>query len=208
MALLAARTGRKLPSCQRASVYTRSARRFRYGMTWLSTSQPSCAATTVSRSARRTTVRATSSAAATRFSPGSTNSCGAVEARRDVVDDGLEARHHLARHERHTGLELRPVRRRGRELGAHDEQLALEPDEQLVELRTLLGFGPRDAERGDRLVDGPVRRSARLRPCRRGHRRGARSTRRRRCACRPFVREASVPCRASLRRQGPGTPLR
>src|SRR5438477_611579 len=60
--------GRKSPSCQRERVYTRSARRLRYGTTWLSApSQPARVAATVTRSARRITVRAKSSAAATEF---------------------------------------------------------------------------------------------------------------------------------------------
>ena len=41
-----ARTGRKVPSCQRASVYTRSASRLRYGTTWLSVEPAVVAAAT------------------------------------------------------------------------------------------------------------------------------------------------------------------
>src|SRR5262249_50728684 len=66
------RDGNEVPSCQRAIVHSRSERRLRYGTTY----ESSVAATSAWRSARRTTVRATSSKAAMRFSPGTTNSVG------------------------------------------------------------------------------------------------------------------------------------
>ena len=40
-----------------------------------------------------------------------------------------------------SGSSLRAVGRRGRQLGADDEQLALQPDEQLVQLRVRFGLG-------------------------------------------------------------------
>ena len=70
--LLALASSKCSPSCQRAMVHTRSESRLRYGITKEST-RP---AATASRSARRTVVRATSSDAATRFWPGTTNSVG------------------------------------------------------------------------------------------------------------------------------------
>ena len=62
-----------------------------------------CAAATACRSARRTTVRATSSAAATRFSPGQHELGGRLVARGDVVDDRLERVDHLVGGERDAG---------------------------------------------------------------------------------------------------------
>ena len=125
-------------------MYTRSARRFRYGTTWLTdgSSQPAVVAATASRSARRTTVRATSSAAATRVSPGKHELLRRLEAVGDVVDDRLQRRHHLGGHPRDAVVELVPVRGLGRQLGAHHEQLALEADQQGVELAAPLGLGP------------------------------------------------------------------
>ena len=59
---MTSRTGRDSPSCQRAMVQSRSERRFRYG----TTCDGGGAAIKACRSARRTTVRATSSHPATR----------------------------------------------------------------------------------------------------------------------------------------------
>ena len=55
------------------------------------------------------------------------------------------------------GLELGPVLGRGRELGADHEQLALEPDQELVELRATFALGSGEPERGDGFVDRAVR---------------------------------------------------
>ena len=69
-------------------------------------SQPSRVAATARRSARRTTARATSRAAATRFSPGSTNSVGGSKRVGHVVDDRLERVDHRLGRERDAGLQL------------------------------------------------------------------------------------------------------
>lgn len=66
------RTARLVPSCQRAIVHSKSDSRLRYG----TTCDGGGAAARDCTSARRTTVRATSSHAATRFPPGTTNSVG------------------------------------------------------------------------------------------------------------------------------------
>ena len=55
------------------------------------------------------------------------------------------------------GVELAAVLGRGRELGPDHEQLALEPDQELVELRPALGLGAGEPERRDRFVDRAVR---------------------------------------------------
>src|SRR6185437_7452772 len=60
-------------------------------------------------------------------------------ARGHVVDHRLQRVDHRPRRERHAGLQLRAVRRRGGQLGTDHEQLALETDEQVVELRATLG---------------------------------------------------------------------
>ena len=78
------------------------------------------------RSARRTIARARSSAAATRFSPGNTNSVGGFVSRGQVVDDRLEPADHRLAHERDFGFQLGTVRGRGREFGAGNEELALQ----------------------------------------------------------------------------------
>ena len=70
---------------------------------------------------------------------------------------GSSAVDHLGGDERDAGLELRAVLGRGRELGADDEQLALQPHQQLVELGAALGLGAGEAERGHRFVDRAVR---------------------------------------------------
>ena len=57
-------------------------------------------------------------------------------------------------------VSLRRFSRRGRELGADDEQLALEPDEELAELGVRLALGPGETERGHGLVGGAVRLGA------------------------------------------------
>src|SRR5439155_1985455 len=74
-----------------------------------------------------------------------------------VVDDRLEPRHHVGGDERHLGLQLAAILRCGRELGADDEQLALQLHEQLVQLRIGIDLGPRQAQRAHGLVDGSVR---------------------------------------------------
>ena len=45
---------------------------------------------------------------------------------------------------------------RGRQLGADHEELALQPHEEIVELRAALGLGPCEAEHGHRFVDRAV----------------------------------------------------
>ena len=160
--VLVARAGRNSPSCQRARVQHRSASRFRYGTTWLpGSSQPTVVAVTDSRSARRTIVRARSSAAATRFSPGSANSVGG--SKRAVMSSmtRLERGDHLRGDERGAGRQLVAVVRRGRQLRADDEELTLQPDEQLVELAAGLALGPRETQRGNRFVGRAVGRGAR-----------------------------------------------
>src|SRR5581483_8731735 len=64
-----------VPSCHRAIVHSRSDSRLRYG----TTDEPSVATRTPSRSARRTTARATSRWAETSHSPGTTNSVGGAK---------------------------------------------------------------------------------------------------------------------------------
>ena len=54
------------------------------------------------------------------------------------------------------GVSLCALLRRGRELGAHHEQLALQPHEQLVELRAAFGLGPGEPERRHGFVDRAV----------------------------------------------------
>ena len=49
-----------------------------------------------------------------------------LEAPGHVVDDRLESRDHFGSDERHLGLQLAAILRRGRELRAHHEQLALQ----------------------------------------------------------------------------------
>ena len=72
------------------------------------------------------------------------------------VDERLERLDHALGDERDLGRELGAVLRRGRELGADDEQLALEPDQELVELGPALGLGTRQPERRHRFVDRAV----------------------------------------------------
>ena len=79
-------------------------------------------------------------------------------ARGDVVDDRLERRRPSPPVVSETpGSSFAAVLGRGRELGADDEQLALQPDEQLVELGAALGLGTGEPERRDRFVDRAVR---------------------------------------------------
>src|SRR5579884_401177 len=82
---------------------------------------------------------------------------GRVEAARDVVDDGFERADHLVRHERDAGRELRPVGRLGGELRADDEELALEPHQQVEQLRPALALRAREPECRHRLVHRAVR---------------------------------------------------
>src|SRR5256714_13989138 len=83
-----------------------------------------------------------------------------MEAGRDVVDDRFEGGDHLGRHTRDTGLEPVALAGLGRQLGAGDEQLGLETEQQLVEVRPRFRQGASEAERGDGLVDVAVRRRA------------------------------------------------
>ena len=82
------------------------------------------------------------------------------------------------------GVELGAVLGRGRELGAHHEQLALEPDQELVELRPRSVSARARPERRDRFVDRAVRIGAGRVLARRARRTTGRSCRRRPCACR------------------------
>ena len=56
---------------------------------------------------------------------------------------GSSALDHAGGHERDVGLELAAVLRRGRELGADDEQLALQPHAAAVQLAVALGDSAR-----------------------------------------------------------------
>ena len=135
-----ARAGRNSPSCQRASVQHRSASRFRYGTTWLSgSSQPTVVAVT------RLALGAPHDRAGEVERGGDPVLAGQhelgrrLEALGDVVDDRFERGDHLRGDERGAGGQLRAVVGRGRELRADDEQLALQPDEQLVRARCRAG---------------------------------------------------------------------
>ena len=90
---LGGRAGRDCPSCQRAMVHSRSERRLRYG----TTDEPGAATARALRSARRTTVRATSRAAAVGLWPGRTNSVGGSNRAGEVVDQRLEGGDHVGR---------------------------------------------------------------------------------------------------------------
>src|SRR5215211_2379194 len=81
-----------------------------------------------------------------------------MEAGRDIVDDRFEGGDHLGRHARDAGLEPLALAGVGRELGPGDEQLALQSEQQRVELRPGFREGPGETERGDGLVDVAVRR--------------------------------------------------
>ena len=75
----------------------------------------------------------------------------------------------------------------GRQLGAHHEQLALQPDEEVVELGATLGLGP-----GEARARRPLRRPRRTRrapasPCPRVRRTAGPCCRRRPCACRSSI---------------------
>src|SRR4051812_7144557 len=78
------------------------------------------------------------------------------EALVQCVDVRLQPVDHLGRHEARAGHQLGTVVGFGGQLGHQDPEVALEVDEQRVELGTALGVGAGDAEGGLGLVDSPV----------------------------------------------------
>src|SRR5438093_6188651 len=74
----------------------------------------------------------------------------------DLVDDRLQRRDHLGGDELDARAQPVSVLRGGGELGAHDEQLALEAEQDLLELPAALCLGARQPEHGAGLVDRAV----------------------------------------------------
>ena len=143
-----------LPLLDRANSQHRSERRLRYGTTCEPSPSPSL---TARRSARRTMVRATSSAALGATLAWHDELGRHRTGRLELVNTALESIDHLRGDERHAGSELAPVARRCRDLCHEDPEPPLEADQLVVELRARDSARARPESRL-RLVDGTIRR--------------------------------------------------
>ena len=122
-------------SAARASTHSRSASRFRYGSKWGPGINPSDPSVTARRSARRTIVRASSSAALVGGLARDDELASASSMwRLGLAEHRLEALDHRRDDARHAVLVAIPRVRRGRQLGGRDEQLALEPEDDRGQL--------------------------------------------------------------------------